>query len=804
VDVANAPTRLNPTGRDISLVAPLREGEFILGEVDFILGADDSIRVNAQRLTDILQPILNDRAHGELASRLRGLNFVTGDQLASFGFPIRYSPETIGLAIDVPAAARTTRTIQLRRSSDELLGTIDDPASVSGYLNLRSFTEYQWQGIDQGFRGPTFLLDSAIRYRGFVLENEGTLRFNDEGGEAFTREGTRIVYDDRKRLARWTLGDLRPISRGFSGAPQLAGLSLFRVYSVLQPLRNVQPNSDRTFTLTRPSTVEAIINGSPVRRIRLDPGTYNVRDFPFVQGSNDVRLVIEDDAGGRETIDFSLYFDRTLLARGLTEFGIFAGVRAPFSGSGRDYQFDEPGASGFFRKGFRDDLTAGGNFELGRRGLVIGGEAVIGTRFGLLGGDAAGSYVKDIGAGYAFNLSLIRSGGGRVGNGRSFAFSLEHRSKNFASPSQRIAENRYAWDFSGSVSQSLGDRHFLSLTGQYSIGRGTFDNEKSLRAIYGWQISRRMGLTVEGFYDDRSQFDDNMGVRARLVFRVSPRSSATAEYDTRVNRGRLGYQTSRGDGVGSWDVDAEVDVGKDDVAFDGGFNYTANRAEFAVNHTSVFDVDGTNVESQRTSLQLGTALVFADGNFAFSRPIFDSFVMVKPHKTLKGAPVFVEPRGNTYTAKSGLFGPAVEPDLPAYIERLITYDVPNAPIGYDLGQGNVRVQPPYRSGYLVTAGSDYSVTTIGTFLGPNGKPVSLLAGRAVEIIPGRAAELSSADRSPLQVFTNRAGRFGVSGMRPGRWRIDMPTEPPSFVIIDIPEGERGVYRLGPIQLEVAQ
>ncbi len=139
-----------------------------------------------------------------------------------------------------------------------------------------------------------------------------------------------------------------------------------------------------------------------------------------------------------------------------------------------------------------------------------------------------------------------------------------------------------------------------------------------------------------------------------------------------------------------------------------------------------------------------------------------------------------------------MFGPAVEPDLSSYSDRVVTYDVPDAPAGYDLGSGNVRVYPPYRSGYLVTAGSDYSVTAIGTIFDQNGAPVSLLAGTATE--------LGKPGAKPIQIFTTRAGRFGIQGLRPGKWRIDMPTEPAGTAIIDIPTAAQGAVRVGDVTL----
>jgi outer membrane usher protein len=778
--------RLNPTGKDIPLSAPLRESAFILGEIDFVLKADDSVTVNATRLLALLQPLLNPERYSELENGLRGATQIDVQRITELGFPLRYDPETIGLVVDVPAAARTTRQLQLQQLGNELIGEVDKPAGLSGYINFRSSTDYVWQGPDKGIQDPLILLDSAINYRGFVLENEGTLQFGD-GGRGLVREGTRVVYDDQKRLARWTAGDLQPVARGFSGAPQLAGLSIVRSYSVLEPQRNVQPRGERSFTVSRPSVVEAFINGQPIRRIRLEPGTYNVRDFPFAQGANDIRLVIEDDAGGREVIEFSLFFDRTLLAPGLTEFGVFAGILAPFTGGARDYRFDQPGVSGFIRRGLSDRLTAGANFQAQRRGAVIGAEAVAATAIGTLGGDVAFSQVRGIGFGYAVNIGLQRTFGGSGSRGRAIAITAEHRSENFATPNEIIPDNRFVFDLGATYSQSLGELQFVSVNGQYSKGRGAFQDEKTARVTYGYRISERLNLAVEGVYEDRASFGTEYGVRVGLIFRLDPRSSAVVEYDSRNSRGRLGYQTSRGDGVGAWSASADVDYGRGAAGLDGAVTYTANRAELGVSHTTVFDVSGTNITDQRSSLRVGTAIAFANGSFALSRPIFDSFAMVKPHRSIAGKTVLIDPREGNYTARSGFFGPAVEPDLSSYSDRVVSFDVLDAPLGYDLGTGNVRVYPPYRSGYLVTAGSDYSVTAVGTMVDQNGEPVSLLAGRAYEV--------DKPDNPPVTVFTNRSGRFGIQGLRPGQWRIEMPTQPPGEAIITVPSAEKGVVRV---------
>ena len=518
--------------------------------------------------------------------------------------------------------------------------------------------------------------------------------------------------------------------------------------------------------------------------------------FHFVQGTNNVEFTIQDDSGGVERIAFTQFFDRTLLAPGLTEFAVQAGILAPFRRSSRDYQTSEPAASGWVRRGINDALTLGGNFNINKSGATAGVEAVFASPVGILGIDAAASDVDGIGTGFAANLGLQKSFGGYGSTSRSITASVEYRSEKFANPGFPGVDNRIKWNLSASYAQPIGLSQFVSISGDYGIARGTNRNEASARLTYGYNLSSRLNLSVDATYDNRPAFGEDYGVRATLTMKFGRRSNGVAEIDTRIERARIGYQTSQGEGVGSWTASGDLDVGTEDVGFNGGFNFTANRAEIGLNHTTVYELTGRRAESQRTSLRLGTAIAFADGKFALSRPIYESFAMVDAHDSLKDAPVVVDPREEHYSAKSGIFGPAVEPSLGAYIRRTLTYDVPAAPVGYDLGAASAKMIPPYRGGYLITAGSDYSVTAMGTLTGPDGALISLLAGKATE--------MDSANPRTLTIFTNRTGRFGIAGMRPGRWRIEMPTEPPTVVEIEIPENATGVVRLGEIKLGDAQ
>jgi len=776
--------RLNDTGRDIPLGGPLLDNGFVLGQVDYVLTADDRILVDVPGLLQLLTPALGPEVLETLRTALAGRTNVSDSALAQLGYRVTYDPTTFSLSIEISPSLRPRQSISLSGDGSTATGPLMGPEDFSGYLTVQGNLDYVHKGIDRGLADPNLLFDSAVRFHGFVLENEASLQ------DRFIREGTRLVYDDRKNTARYTAGDLRPISRGFSGAAPMAGFSIERVYADLDPQRNIQPRGQRSFTLTRASTVETFVNGSLVQQTRLAPGTYDIRDFPFAQGSNDVRLVLRDDAGVENVLDFSINFDRTLLAPGISEFGLYAGVQTPFTGAGRHYT-KRPIASGFYRRGFNESFTAGANFQVGKRGGVAGVEAVWATPLGTLGFDLAASKVRGTGAGYAFNASFERNFARSANGSSALLLTYQTTSRNFGTADTILPANPYAHEFGVTYSQGFARDHFITADGFYSMGRDGRPDQKTARLTYGWRANTRLFLTAEGSYQDRGTRRES-GIRLSLTYRFTPRSSMTAEVDTRRDGGRLQYQTSSGRGVGSYNAQAAIDYFDGVGSFNGNANVLLNRAEVGVAHLTSYSPDDNRIVDQRSSLRFGTSIAFAGGSFALSRPIYDSFALLKPHKTLKGASAYVSPNDKEYLSKSGAFGPGVASDLAAYTPQTITFDVPKAPLGYDLGTGIAQVMPPYRSGYLIEVGSSYAITFTGQLLKPNDEPLALTAGQAYE--------LDKPDRPPVAMFTNRSGRFAISGLRPGRWRIEANAHAHGLIyFIDVPEDAEGLVRGGALR-----
>jgi outer membrane usher protein len=782
--------RLNPTGRPIVLTVPLKDGATYLGDIPLTIGADDTLLFPADRLFQLLTPIIAPDALDTLRSNFAGKTQLSPEDLAPTGLNLAYNPRTLELVLTIPVERRASRDLSVSALDRARLGSFYQPASASAYLNVRGTFDLVETGPDTGFADPILFLDGAVRLGSVVAESDAIWSPGRDSAD-FQRLGSRLVYDDIAHLIRFSAGDLRPQVRGFQATPEIAGVALSRSYSVLNPQQVIRPRGDRTFRLERPSTVEVVVNGQQVRRVQLAPGTYNLRDFPFAQGGNDVRLNVLDDTGRREVLQFNIFLDQTQLAKGLSEFGLYAGVKAPLEATGPNYSNDWI-ATGFVRHGISDAVTLGANFQADAQIQMGGGEAMFGTPLGSFGTHLAYSHTKGFGDGFAVQGTFQRLV--QHGDGQSDSFNLfaEHRSRKFAPVTFYLAENQYDFEAGGGYTHAFSAEFYAGVDGRYSKGRATVPDLQSYRAFTGWRLTPLVNLSTEFRYNQDSRGKEYSGFLT-LTINIGRSSSLRSEYDTRENRVRMSYQTLHGSGVGSYTVTADAERSDLGSTMAVNASYFANRAELGFSHYGNFAGDfGTSI-SQRSSFRLGTSIAMADGAVSIGRPIYDSFAIIKPHRSLAKGEVLVEPSPFGYTANSGALGAATLPSLSSYAERTIPVDVAGAPVGIDIGQGSFKVFPAYRSGYVLQVGSDYNLTVMGTMIDRDGQPISLMAGQATE--------LAHPDRPPVTLFTNRIGRFGATGLAPGKWRIEMLDQAKSVYLVTIPEDATGIVRVGEITPE---
>ena len=785
---------LNPSAQPVRLTVAAMDGVALLGEVPVVVDPDDRIRVPARRLLDLLVPLMANDRYEAIEASLATRREVPLSILEESGIGLRFDPQRLELQVTIPSGLRAGRRLQVAALDRARIGEFAQPEKFSAYLNVRGALDYISDGPDDGFREPTFFLDGASRMGDIVLEGEAFWQPGGNGTD-FRRQGTRLVYDDQQRVARWTLGDLEPVGRAFQVAPNMAGLSIERSYSALRPQQIIRPRGGRSFLLERSSTVEVYVNGSLARRVRLDPGNYNLDDFPYTQGANDIRVAIIDDSGREETLRFNVFLDQTQLAEGLTEFGAYLGVSAPFGASGPDYS-DDPVFTGFMRHGVSDTLTLGGNLQVDSRTAMGGVEAVMGTSFGTFSGNLSASTVDGLGEGVAATVSFQRLFQRSSGFSDLLNIFAETRSEKFAPIGLFGPPNPYEFELGGGYSHAIDAAAYVGFDARYSKGRGPVEDQHSYRVSSGYRVNDRVTLTGETRYE-KNTFRDEISAFFGINVRFGGFSSGRVQYDTRDNRARASWQTLQGSGVGSYNLSADIERSDFGSGVSLAGNYYSNVGEFGLSHFGDFSRDFGSSRTQRTTLRMASSFAVAGDAFAIGRPIYDSFAIVQPHATLRNTGIIVDPAPGGYVASTEPLGGGVHPSLNSYSERTITIEAPEAEAGADLGTGSFRVLPPYRSGYKLTVGSDYHLTAIGTLVGPDGNPVSLAAGTI--------AEMGKADGVRHDIFTNRQGRFGIPNLAPGKWQITMSDDFGSEATIEIPAKPDGnIIRLGTVQAQERQ
>src|SRR5690606_14835123 len=341
------------------------------------------------RLLELLRPLVGPELFEELSARVGGQERVALRDLGSDEFSLVFDPLSLSFVAELAAAGRARRHVSFTQAEVVDPAVFDQPSRFSAGANLSLAQQYSHvadefsplqAGVDVmanwgGFEGLT--LTAGADYDGSSPEDK------------WRRREVRLTRDIFSSDIRLTAGEFSPPVEAFQGSRRFLGLSAARAYSTIRPFQNVRPAGRREFILDRPSFVEVEVNGVVVERLQLEPGPYSLRDFPFSQGPNTVRLLVEDDSGRREIAVFDLFGGAGLLDPGVLDFGVSAGVLE----EGGDLHYGStPAFSGFARKGLSEVLTVGANAQLTDQRIQAGALATWGAPFGLVQFTTAASH----------------------------------------------------------------------------------------------------------------------------------------------------------------------------------------------------------------------------------------------------------------------------------------------------------------------------------------------------------------------------------------------------------------------------
>lgn len=832
-------TRLNQTGRVLTLPMAVKDGDQSLGEVIVRIAADDSVTVNVSELSERIAGAADKAVIARIAALPATQGFATLDDIRRAGLAILFDPLLQELRITFKVDQRETNDISFSGKPVRVVNpALSKPAIFSGYLNVVAGIDHNWSGASTGqAEGTTsgrLELDSAVRLFNVVLENRAlydgavdaficptTAHCTYDHGAGLKRQSSRVVYDMPDARLRLQIGDTEAIGTQMQRSVETLGIALEKSTQKLAPGEVRSVTARTTLRLERNADIDVMVNGVVLQHLKLRAGTYNIRDLPLATGANQVELAITDDSGVRRVERFTTFAGTNMLRPGDFEWAVAGGLPSYLRDNEREYASGNYFATGLLRYGIFDNLTGEAHLQ-GDENVVMGGATVVAQSpwgvFTLQGAASTGKWGTGFAAEAAWDLANFR---GMISpKSESVRLSAEYRSTDFHRPGDLTSiatgilypEFNYWLRLAGSYSVQFDNAISATLSARYQ-----FADDKALALSpytvkgdrYGIDLSVSRPLTptttaslLVGYsnetflhYSDANTTSGKGDLRAGLRLHIRPddNTSISTSYDSLDRIASVSANRHSGEGVGRWDtsIDAQ-NFGKDDrTSAAATVGYYGNRAELRLSHYT--DMTGSSLDSglQRSSVRVGTSIAFADGVVAVGPPIRgNAFALVYPHESLKGREITVGDIDHASAIANG-WGPAVVANVPAYSPYSLPIEVGDLPVGYSLGAGGFDLRAPYKAGYALRVGSGHSVSVFGTLARGDGTPVELASGFAYQ--PGEPARR-------IAVFTNAKGRFGAEGLSAGYWVIEIESsDAPMRFAFDVPKGVEGLHRVGELK-----
>ena len=766
--------------------------------------------ISARPLIDGLRGLLEPMVLSKIDQHKNSDGYLTIGDLRGAGIDARIDEVELLLILAIPVEMRSRQVIDLGNPGPRLaFAEAIHPADFSSFFNIQGNVDYLHQGApgeNVGLQPLNMAFESATNLYGNVLQSDFT--YSQNSPRPLQRGDVSAIHDDPVNAVRYQAGDLAYPVTGFQSFQPIGGVTLARNFS-LQPYRAVQPSGNEEFTLTSASRVEVFVNGQRTEILRLQPGRYNLLNFPFTQGANNVELRITDAAGRVSALALPFFFSNDLLAEGLSEFAYSVGVPSVDVDGARKYRSGTPSVSAFHRLGLSDTLTVGGNFQGNNQQQLTGAEISTATPFGNFRLDIAGSHIDSVGNDLSSRLqyNFIEAQAPDSTN-RALQLAATYTGPNFAPLGAATTNNVGVVNPSNPVVLNLSMGYFQTLpyeiTGGIAISR-QFERDlpdgSTVDLSFRRFLTPRISASVDLSRNDIPTLPKDYRALLTLTLQFDKdRQFVTTSYDTRRNTSTVNWQYLPPADVRFPAANVNLSNSDSQRLAGGQVSYNTSRLETTLTRDETFSNGsaGGNVE-RRSSLGFGTAFLFADGHYTIGRPVADSFALIVPHPALAGLTVGADPVTigdekvpDHYLAEADLFGPAALSNMPAYQVNATKVVVPDLPVGYTLGPDQFQTVPSFHSGAVIEVGTDAVVVLDGILADRNGKRLSLAAGEIEEVSAGGGKLLT--------FFTNRAGRFRIDGMKPGNYQLSIPALPGHIARIAVPPDAKGIYRIGTIEV----
>tara|TARA_R110001583_G_scaffold18595_1_gene73801 strand:- start:2124 stop:4493 length:2370 start_codon:yes stop_codon:yes gene_type:complete len=775
--------KINPSTRIIELSVEAKLNKNPIGRLTLVVDPDDLMSFKWDEMKDNFRGSLYDEKYFLLVKRVDG-NVLTKKELEKFGVLVNFDLSDFSLKFVAPNEFLRPKNLSLKSNSLPLESI--EQSHLSGFFNVySSYFNEQDESDNESNEQLSIRSEMVFNWNKWVLENEEEYFSNATDEQSIQRLGTRLVHDLPVKGMRLSIGDNYSSGGYFQSTSRILGFSLAHDFALVSN-RQIRPSASRSFALSSPSSVEVIVDNRVVKRLNLGTGTYSLDDIPINEGNNTISLRITDNVGVVQYINFDVTTGLDLFAKGDLKYELHFGVPAELKDQ-LEYTYDEPLFSGILDYGVTTDWTVGATVQMDEFLQQVGFKNIYASKIGQFSLENAVSFSDETGNAYriVYNNFADNSVKHRV-----LSLGYEHSTENFRALGYRPnvkdsfsrREHLLQANYSFFITPTLQTSIFANTSKVYD--QTQFD--KSIGVSFSHELANGQFLYGVGGQWDQADGDGNWSARLSLTYKFSTKERINLSRQSGQNRTRLEFTNDSDQRyVGALNVRAGVEKNDQDKAFlDLSAQYNAHHFAASFDHASYYEDTDLITDSVRhqNRVNFSTSLAFTDDAWSIGKPIYDSFALVTAHSSLQNKTITLGQYDDKYVANNEGLDTILLNDIGSYSNSTITVDVSDLAPGYDIGSGILSFSPSYRSGHSVVIGTDANISVIATLLGKDNEPLGLLAGTAICI--------SRVNKKEFQFFTNKRGRFALTGLIPCQYEITLKDISETTFMIDVEKGEQ--------------
>ncbi|MDP3295193.1 MAG: fimbria/pilus outer membrane usher protein [Nevskia sp.] len=574
------------------------------------------------------------------------------------------NPQRLQIAqVDRPNAAPVTvASTGAYLNIDARYGGLSGRNSASGLFDLGAFT------------------DGGAGRSGLYLDRQRVRRLDSHW-----------LIDDPARALRLRLGDSITRSADWETALRFGGVQWGTEFA-LQPDRITFPLPSIAGNAALASTAQLYVNGvqqSPAQP--LQPGAFRFESIPTLTGAGELSVTLRDGLGREQTLSQPFYASPRLLAAGLQEQVLEAGLlRKDYTGP--DDRYATPLLAGSLRRGINDRLTVLLRAGSTDRRQIVGGELdVFAAPFGIVTASVAASN-SEAGAG-----AIVSFGFERVDD----RYSLSLR--------RRIASRDYT-DFGrspGAIHFSDAARLSCRMPGGGTasaiyVSEQPWANAPGAGSVrlagFGW--GQPLAARLQAYASWLHTLDGDHG-NSVVIGLASAFGTNGGRPDSRAGSAGLQYNNdSSRDGTRAsiqqlpagplgWAWRGNTDS-RDDGLREAEAAWATTHGTFGAGYAGI---NGSSAPSAFAQ----TSLAWSDGHGYWARTIRDSFAVIDTGG-ISGIGVL---RENQWAGRSDDHGRLLLTDLAPYQRNRLAIDERDLPIAVSLRDNGAVIAPPAESGVTV-------------------------------------------------------------------------------------------------------